>query len=96
MATGLPVIATRIGGTPALVGDAALLVPPADAGALAAAVLDLVRNKPLASRLGAAARTRAIEEFGMDRMLERVDALYRGLLGADRAARSGAAVVSRP
>ena len=29
MATGLPVVATRIGGTPALVGDAAVLVPPA-------------------------------------------------------------------
>jgi glycosyltransferase involved in cell wall biosynthesis len=96
MATGLPVVATRIGGTPALVGDAAVLIPPGDSSALAAAVLDLVRNKPLASRLAASARTRAIEEFGMDRMLERVDALYRGLLGADRAGRPDAAMVSRP
>ena len=96
MATGLPVVATRIGGTPALVGDAAVLVPPGDPAALAAALVDLARNPDLVNRLGAAARARALAEFGMDRMLERVDALYRGLLGADHASRVGAPMMSRP
>ena len=96
MATGLPVVATRIGGTPALVGDAAVLVPPGDPAALAAALLDLAGNPALATRLGAAARSRALAEFGMDRMLERVDTLYRGLLGADHASRLGAPMMSRP
>jgi glycosyltransferase involved in cell wall biosynthesis len=96
MATGVPVIATRIGGTPALVGDAAVLVPPGDSAALAAAVVDLARNKALATRLGASARSRALDEFGMDRMLERVDALYRSLLGAHHASRVGAPMMSQP
>jgi glycosyltransferase involved in cell wall biosynthesis len=96
MATGLPVVATRIGGTPALVGDAAVLVPPGDPAALAAALLDLAGNPALATRLGAAARSRALAEFGMDRMLERVDTLYRGLLGADHTSRLGAPMMSRP
>jgi glycosyltransferase involved in cell wall biosynthesis len=96
MATGLPVVATRIGGTPALVGDAAVLVPPGDPAALAAALLELAGNPALATRLGAAARSRALAEFGMDRMLERVDTLYRGLLGADHTSRLGAPMMSRP
>jgi len=96
MATGLPVVATRIGGTPALVGDAAVLVPPGDPAALASALLELARNPALATRLGAAARSRALAEFGMDRMLERVDTLYRGLLGADHTSRLGAPMMSRP
>jgi glycosyltransferase involved in cell wall biosynthesis len=96
MATGLPVVATRIGGTPALVGDAAVLVPPGDSAALAAALVDLTRNPTLAARFGTAARSRALAEFGMDRMLERVDALYRGLLGAAHASRVSAPMMSRP
>ena len=41
------------------------------------AILELVETPRLAARLGAAARARALAEFGMDRMLERVEALYR-------------------
>ena len=96
MATGLPVVATRIGGTPALVGDAGLLVPPGDPSALAAALLDLVRDPAAASRLGVAARSRALAEFGMNRMLERVEALYRRLLASNDGSRVGAPAMSRP
>jgi glycosyltransferase involved in cell wall biosynthesis len=96
MATGLPVVATRIGGTPALVGDAGMLVPPGDPPALAAALLDLVRDPATAARLGAAARTRALAEFGMNRMLERVEALYRQLLASGDGSRLGAPAMSRP
>src|SRR4029077_3494608 len=42
LAAGRPVVATRVGGTPDLLGEGrrGVLVPPGDAGALAAAVLD--------------------------------------------------------
>jgi glycosyltransferase involved in cell wall biosynthesis len=57
---GIPVVATRTGGIPALAGeDAALLVPPGDARALAAAVRSVLTDPALTARLGAAAVGRA-------------------------------------
>jgi glycosyltransferase involved in cell wall biosynthesis len=56
---GTPVVATRAGGIPGLAGDAALLVPPGDAPALAAAVRAVLTDPPLAARLRAAAAARA-------------------------------------
>jgi glycosyltransferase involved in cell wall biosynthesis len=57
---GRPVVATRVGGVAALAGEeAALLVPPDDAGALDAAVRAVLSDAPLAARLSAAAARRA-------------------------------------
>jgi glycosyltransferase involved in cell wall biosynthesis len=56
---GTPVVATRVGGVPVLAGDAALLVPPGDASALADAVRSVLTDAPLAARLRAAAAERA-------------------------------------
>jgi glycosyltransferase involved in cell wall biosynthesis len=57
---GVPVVATRVGGIPALAGpDAALLVPPGDVAALRAAVRSVLTDPALAARLRAAARARA-------------------------------------
>jgi len=57
---GTPVVATRVGGIPGLAGeDAALLVPPQDPRALAAAVRSALTDAPLAARLRAAASKRA-------------------------------------
>jgi glycosyltransferase involved in cell wall biosynthesis len=57
---GCPVVASRAGGIPALVGDeAALLVRPADAGRLAAAIASVLDDPGLARRLRAAAAARA-------------------------------------
>jgi len=59
---GRPVVATRVGGIPRLTGDdAALLVRPADPGALAAAIASVLDDPALARRLGAAAAARARE-----------------------------------
>ena len=56
---GAAIVATRVGGIPDLVGeDAALLVPPEDAPALAAAVRAVLTDAALASRLQAAASRR--------------------------------------
>ena len=56
---GMPVVATRAGGIPGLAGDAALLVPPGDAPALAAAVRSVLTDPLLAAALRVAAASRA-------------------------------------
>ena len=64
MSCGTPVIATRAGALPEIVGSdgAGILVPPADPPALAAAIRRLLADEPLRQRMGEAARKR-IEEF---------------------------------
>jgi glycosyltransferase involved in cell wall biosynthesis len=58
---GAAIVATRVGGIPAMTGeDAALLVVPGAAEALAAAVRDVLCDPALGARLRAAARTRAV------------------------------------
>ncbi len=57
---GVPIVATRVGGTPALVGeDAAVLIPPGDPERLASAVRAVLTEPALAARLRAAAAARA-------------------------------------
>jgi glycosyltransferase involved in cell wall biosynthesis len=57
---GVPVVATRVGGTPELTGeDAALLVPPGDVKRLADAVRAVLTDPALAARLRKAAADRA-------------------------------------
>jgi glycosyltransferase involved in cell wall biosynthesis len=64
---GVPIVATRVGGIPGLTGeDAALLVPPGDSRALAAAVRSVLTDRELAARLRAAARARAAALSGAD------------------------------
>jgi glycosyltransferase involved in cell wall biosynthesis len=60
LVAGRPVVASRVGGIPELTGeDGALLVPPSDAGQLAAAVMAVLRDPELAARLAKAALARA-------------------------------------
>ena len=66
MSCGLPVVATTGGALREVAGsdgDAALLVPPGDAGALAAALARLIDDRDLRTRLGTAGRARVIERF---------------------------------
>lgn len=59
LATGLPVVASRIGGIPEAVGDAGILVPPDDPAALAEALRGLINDPESRSALAAKARARA-------------------------------------
>ena len=57
---GVPIVATRVGGNPAVAGqDAALFVPPGDAAAFAEAVRSILDDPALAERLRKAALDRA-------------------------------------
>jgi glycosyltransferase involved in cell wall biosynthesis len=80
MAAGLPVVATRVGGTPEVVADGrtGLLVPPADPETMAAAAAALAADPERARRLGVAARALAEERFAFDRMLDRYVSAYTG------------------
>ncbi len=81
MAAGRPIVASRAGGIPEVLGDgeAGVLVEPGDAVALARGIERLLGDPPLRARLAEAARRRA-ERYGVDVMLERIAALYRELL----------------
>jgi glycosyltransferase involved in cell wall biosynthesis len=78
MRAGRPIVASRVGGIPALTGeDAAILVPPGDAGQLAAAVLAVLDDPGRAARLGAAARSRAAALPGPADAVTAVLAVYQ-------------------
>jgi len=81
-----PVVATAVDGTPEVVrdGETGLLVPPADAPALARALAALLRDPDGARRLGAAARARALARFDLARQVERTAAVYRAAVQARR------------
>ena len=82
MASGLPLVATRVGGIPEIVEDGVtgILVPARDPGALAVAMLRLVNDPELRARFGAAGKSR-VREFSADRTEERTRAMYEEVLG---------------
>ncbi len=79
MAAGRPVVASRVGGLAEAVvhEETGLLVPPADPGALAAALARLATDPGLRARLGAGGATRVRARFTAARMAEGTLACYR-------------------
>ena len=84
MAARLPIVATRVGGTPELVreGDNGFLVPSGDAPALAERLSALLSRPDEARAMGLRGRRRVESELSMERMAEGHGALYRRALGA--------------
>jgi sugar transferase (PEP-CTERM/EpsH1 system associated) len=78
MATGLPVVATAVGGNPELVVDGVTgyLVPPAQPEAMATALAGYLDNPVLKSAHGQAGLRRVREEFSLDAMVQRYMAVY--------------------
>lgn len=79
MASGLGVIATRVGGNPELVRDGkeGLLVPANDIEALAAAIENYIDDPDLREKHGAAAQVRVAKLFSMKAMTDSYSAMYR-------------------
>lgn len=78
MAAGRPVVATRVGCLPELVKDrqTGFLVEPKDAPAMARALGKLLHNLAQAGVMGAHARQRAEESFGLPRFVEQTEQVY--------------------
>jgi glycosyltransferase involved in cell wall biosynthesis len=80
LAASRPVVATAVGATPDVIepGRHGLLVPPGDAGGLAAAIGRLLRDPELARRLGKAGRQR-VRRFSRPAMVRRFEDYYERL-----------------
>jgi len=79
MAVGLPIVNTNLPtGVPHVArhGLEALTVPPNDPAALAAAIAQLLDDRALAQRLGAAGRRRATTEYDLQSFVERIEDVY--------------------
>lgn len=90
MATGMPVVATRVGANADLVDDGITgrLVAPSDSAALATAIVDYALDPASALAHGRAGRLRAEQRFSLHRMLDRYHRLYTALA-------QGAAIATR-
>jgi glycosyltransferase involved in cell wall biosynthesis len=95
MDAALPIVATAVGGVPDLIehGVHGLLVPPGDSAALAGAIGELLGDPRRARALGERARERRREEFDIETLVRRLEALYEELLEEKRA--SGARATGR-
>lgn len=78
MASGLPVIATNVGGNAELVveGETGFIVPPADPQALAEAINRYVENPSLLLKHGAAGRKRIEDFFAIEKMVSAYAQVY--------------------
>ena len=85
MATGLPCIASGVGGIPEVLdAGCGMLVAPGDVGSLRAAMERLIDEPGLAARLGAAARSRVAERFSLSRCADDHLRLWSDILGSGR------------
>lgn len=81
MYSGLPCIATNVGGIPEVVkdGQTGMLVPPANPEALAKTIKELLDKPDLAERFGAAGKKRVLDNFTADKYIEKLENLYDNL-----------------
>jgi glycosyltransferase involved in cell wall biosynthesis len=87
MASGLPIVATAVGGSAEQIedGKSGLLVPARQPAALAAALATLLDDPDLAARLGTGARSRVTEHFSLEATVASTSRLYDELVTANGA-----------
>ena len=78
MAGELPIVATRVGGTPEVVDDGVTgrLVPARHPAALADALVAMAADRAAATAIGRAGRARLLADFSLDGMIERYAGIY--------------------
>ncbi|HEV8643173.1 MAG TPA: glycosyltransferase family 4 protein [Methylomirabilota bacterium] len=83
LAVGTPVVGTTVGGTPEIIrdGENGRLVPPADAAALAGAIVALLRDPPRAREMARAGQALVQARYTMDATMAQTTAVYAELLG---------------
>jgi glycosyltransferase involved in cell wall biosynthesis len=86
MAAGCTAVVTDVGGVGQVVrhGETGFLVPPGDAAALAATLLDCVNDPARARRIGAAGQAWVEQEYGMRAWVGKLEQLYLQELGITR------------
>ena len=84
MACAVPVISTTGGALPEVVGDAGILVPPADSPALARSIRELLANPTRAKDLGQAGFKRVQEHFTWEKAAEKTADAYREVIDGYR------------
>lgn len=82
MASGIPVVGVRGGGVGELVvdGETGLLAAPDDADGLGRAIARLASDAALRERMGASARSRAVQRYSLDACVDQLVAVYRTAL----------------
>jgi glycosyltransferase involved in cell wall biosynthesis len=83
MACGTPVVVSNVSSLPEVVGEAGLLVPPEDAGAIAGAILRVLMSPELAMKLRQAGRLR-VRQFSKERMAREYLDVYEKVAGPRR------------
>lgn len=78
MALSRPVVASNVGGIPEMIEDGVtgLLVPPHDAAALAAAIVRLLTNHPMADTIGRAGHDMVHDRFCIQLMVGAIESIY--------------------
>ena len=82
LSTGLPVLATSVGGTPDVIRHEVdgYLIPPDDRQAIKRGLLLLLSDETLRARLGKSGRTRILSDYSLEFVAERLGRLYEKLL----------------
>ena len=86
MFAGVACVTTNVGAIPEIArdDDTALVVPAGDAAALADAIGRLLADPSLGARLATAARAFVLPRFGLDTMLDRMEAAFRRAIDGRR------------
>jgi glycosyltransferase involved in cell wall biosynthesis len=82
MISGLPIVATSVGGIPELIenGKTGFIVPPASPYKMAEAINKLLENEELCIKMGKEGQKKALREFTLNRMITQTQDLYKEVL----------------
>ena len=87
MSVGTPIIAYADGGLPEMLGDCGRTVPPADRSHLAGAIVDVLTDDALRSRMETCGKARVKERFSAATMVTAMERVYEEVSGAHRQGR---------